>query len=138
MILGRFAISGMDEMKLRDLGKKICKANRPASFDWRARMGLSSAVTKPQKVPVLPRKRKLASVYYSIPEAIPTPHGEITIRDIGGDYAVRNPAHPDVIEIVKGACKGKGKWNARYRNWIVSKDQIASIAADISKKAAAL
>lgn len=146
MILGRFAISGMDEMKLRELGKKICRANHPASFDWPARMGVkidttSTAARKAattRKPTAEPARKASANDATSIPAIIPTPYGEITIRDIGGDYAVRGPRHPDIIEIVKGTCKGKGKWNPRYTNWLVGKDNIASVAADISAKVATL
>jgi len=142
MILGRFAISGMDEMKLRDLGKRICKANRPAMFDWPSRMGLTAAKpSAPEKKPAVPRKpvtKPVRTPASYVPSSIPTPHGEITIRDIGGDYAVRNPAHPDIIEIVKGACKGKGKWNSRYRNWIIGNDEIGQVVADLSSRIARL
>jgi len=129
-------------MKLRDLGKRICKANRPATFDWPAKMGV--AASRPSahaKKPANPKKAAATSIRAtasSVPASIPTPHGEITIRDIGGDYAVRNPAHPDIIKIVKGTCKGRGKWNPRYRNWIIGKNEIISVATEISAKVAAL
>lgn len=142
MILGRFAISGMDETKLRDLGRRICRADRPAAFDWAARMG----VTDPSRS--IPKNRAINSrrtdadlgckAPFSIPASIPTPHGEITIRDIGDDYAVRNPPHPDIIEIVKSVCKGRGKWNPRYRNWLIGKDDIGTVATDLTTRIAKL
>jgi len=73
-----------------------------------------------------------------IPEIIPTPHGDITIKLTRMGYAIRNPYQPDVIEIVKTTCKGRGKWNGMYKNWLIGKDNIASVAADISAKVAAL
>lgn len=74
----------------------------------------------------------------AVPDVIPTPHGDITIKLTKMGYAIRNPYQPDVIEIVKTTCKGRGKWNGMYKNWLVGKDNIASVAADISAKVAAL
>ena len=73
-----------------------------------------------------------------VPEAIATPHGDITIKITKLGYAIRNPYQPDVIEIVKTTCKGRGKWNGMYKNWLVSKDNISEVVADIQAKVAAL
>ena len=73
-----------------------------------------------------------------IPEVIPTPHGDITIKLTKMGYAIRNPYQSDVIEIVKTTCKGRGKWNGMYKNWLVGKDDINSVAADIAAKVALL
>ena len=63
---------------------------------------------------------------------IPTPHGDVTIKLTRQRYAVRNPYHPALIEIVKAIFKGRGRWNAQYKNWLIGKDDIYGVAGDIS------
>lgn len=36
-----------------------------------------------------------------------------------GNFAVWHPFDPDVREVVEGACRGRGKWQSKYRNWVV-------------------
>ena len=40
-MMGRFLVSGMDEIQMRLLGRKICDAHEPAKFNWPARLGVS-------------------------------------------------------------------------------------------------
>ncbi|MHB1099635.1 MAG: hypothetical protein ACYCZR_08780 [Burkholderiales bacterium] len=35
------------------------------------------------------------------------------------NVAVWHPYDPGVREVVEGACRGRGRWNKKYRNWIV-------------------
>lgn len=73
-----------------------------------------------------------------IPQKIPTPHGDITIRSTPYGYAVRNPYNRDIIEIVKAACKGRGKWNPNYKNWIITEADIRQVAEVLKTKVEAL
>lgn len=82
--------------------------------------------------------RHQANGLSNIPETIATPHGDITIKITKLGYAIRNPYQPDVIEIVKTTCKGRGKWNGMYKNWLVSKDNISGVVVDIQAKVADL
>lgn len=156
-MMARFATSGMDEQMLRDLGNAICAADRPASFDWKLRMGVNAGIAEqrrapgqaplPPPAPAFPALsgpeldavlRDHPSVEYeclaiAIPERIATPHGNITIRSIGTEYAIRNPPHADVIEVVKSACRGHGKWNRRYMSWLIPAKNIASVTSELTE-----
>lgn len=68
-----------------------------------------------------------------IPDSIPTRYGVITIRLTTMGYAIRNTYNAALVEIVKTACKGRGRWNPQYKNWLVSKDHIQSVLVDIRK-----
>lgn len=62
------------------------------------------------------------------PSTIMTPHGEIRLVPLpDGRVALRHGTAPKIIEVVKGACKGRGQWNPRYRNWIISPEHIDSV-----------
>jgi hypothetical protein len=36
-----------------------------------------------------------------------------------GNFAVWHAFDPKVREVVEGACRGRGKWQSKYRNWVV-------------------
>jgi hypothetical protein len=36
-----------------------------------------------------------------------------------GNFAVWHAFDPDVREVVEGACRGRGRWHSKYRNWVV-------------------
>ena len=36
-----------------------------------------------------------------------------------GNFAVWHSFDPDVREVVEGACRGRGWWSGKYRNWVV-------------------
>lgn len=145
----RFAASGMSEQELRGLGSAICAADRPAGFDWELRLRIkpdaAAARVAPQSTSAAIREPAPDQTQAErpsidegpsrpvIPERIATPHGDITITSIGADFAVRNPPHADVIEVVKSACRGNGKWNGRYRNWLIPDNNIASVTAELRK-----
>jgi hypothetical protein len=89
-------------------------------------------LTKPAPIPT---PTSIAASHDPIPSSIPTIHGDIVIRHLSGrDYSVRNPRHPDVIEAVKTACRGQGRWNARFSNWIITEDKLPLVLADIKAK----
>ncbi|MAM83411.1 MAG: hypothetical protein CL472_01875 [Acidobacteria bacterium] len=83
----------------------------------------ASSDTTPEK------KRDLSAS--SIPESIPTIHGDITIRLTQYGYAVRTPRHVDIIEVIKDSCKGVARWNRRYQNWLVPKQQAPEVCRSI-------
>jgi hypothetical protein len=67
------------------------------------------------------------------PQIFATPHGDIKITRIpDGRYALRNDKDEALIELVRGACKGKAQWNPRFRNWLVSEDALPSVLAAIT------
>jgi len=36
-----------------------------------------------------------------------------------GNFSVWHSFDPDVREVVEGACRGRGRWQSKYRNWVV-------------------
>lgn len=69
----------------------------------------------------------------TVPATIMTAHGEVRLVPLpDGRIALRHGAAPEIIEVVKGACRGRGQWNPRYRNWIVPGDKLHDVIAAIS------
>lgn len=69
----------------------------------------------------------------NIPDALSTKYGEVRVmRLTDGRYALRHGTSSEIINIVKTACKGKGQWNPKYKNWIVSEDRISEVIGEIT------
>lgn len=67
-----------------------------------------------------------------MPTVVTTNHGEVRlVRLPDGAIALRHGSGAEIIELVRGACRGKGRWNARYRNWIIPEDRIHDVVATI-------
>ena len=46
--------------------------------------------------------------------------GRVVARKLPfGNFAVWHSFDPDVREVVEGACRGRGRWQSKYRNWVV-------------------
>ena len=132
-MLGRTLFNRRDASWLEELGRKLCDAHEPIAFDWERRFGLS------HEVPIAPtngtdrtaepdRARSVAapSAKSGVPgkdppdlSPIATDHGEITFIAISAnEVAIRHSKTEPLIEAVRSAAKGRGRWNPRYRNWI--------------------
>lgn len=122
-MIGKYALSGMSEEDLAHLGTMLAAAHQPAAYDWRSRLGLAhSAVldTVSQSAPT-----RLSGLG---PWAVDTPHGQVTISRIpDGRYAIRNERSDALIAAVKQACTGRGRWNPRYRNWLVEEAELDAV-----------
>ena len=69
----------------------------------------------------------------TMPTTIATAHGEVRLVTLpDGRIALRHGTTPEIIDIVKRACKGRGQWNPRYRNWIVPGDKMPDVLAAIA------
>ncbi len=67
------------------------------------------------------------------PATITTAHGDVHLVTLpDGRIALRHGTAPEIIDIVKKACKGRGQWNPRYRNWIVPGDKLPDVITAIS------
>jgi len=151
-MMGRFLVSGMDEMQLRMLGRRISEAHQPASFDWAARLKVSqngpTERTAPVPAPVTSPVKKLAPLVQAIAGTrrstskpapvgddkgqVATPLGIIKTQALeDGRVALRHDRDDRLSEALSNACKGRGQWNPRYKNWIVKADDLSAILAAV-------
>lgn len=151
-MVGRFLVSGMDEMQLRMLGRRIGDAHQPASFDWAARLGVSTNGPSDRHTPVsasaIPPLRKLSPLVEAVagnrrsaPKPTPTsgdkgevstPIGIIRTQTLDdGRVALRHDRDDRLSNALSNACRGRGQWNPRYKNWIVRADDLSSILAAV-------
>lgn len=71
------------------------------------------------------------------PGTYQTSKGSIRIASLGdGRFTVRCDPEPSLIEIVRSSCSGIGRWNPRYRNWLIEPSRIEEIRVAISQKTA--
>lgn len=154
-MLGRAAIHGLSKDEMIVLGKRLAYAHTPSTYDWRSMLRLPIELNDPAKpavqvmqlapqepttaptqsydailhpLPPIPTEEPTEEIKY--PDKIETPHGFVHLRKLpDGQYALRNEANESLIEIVRKACKGTGKWNPRYRNWIVSEADLLKVLA---------
>ena len=138
-MMGRHLLSGMSAEDFVALGKKLVDAHVPTTYDWRAmlRLPLPREQTEPcDSEPAPPEEEPAIDAVKAsrdAPQIISTPHGDIKITRIpDGRYALRNDKDDALIELVRGACKGKAQWNPRFRNWLISEDALKSVLAAIS------
>jgi hypothetical protein len=132
-MLGRHLVKGMSADDFLALGDRLARAHVPPTYNWRAMLRLpnleapeppladDSTTTRPSS-PAKPRTEDR--------QIIPTPLGEVTITRIpDGRFAVRNDKNDALIEVVRCACRGRGQWNPRFRNWLVAEEELPGIVA---------
>lgn len=130
-----------DEDWLRDLGDKLCRAHTPIVFDWEKRLGFEQTTPETQEqqgssnVRALREPKEATSQFEPDLSTIPTPHGKITFIALGDkEVAIRNPPVEPFIDAVRGTVKGRGRWQPRYRNWIVKIEDFAEIRDQIQER----
>lgn len=139
-MVGKHLLNGISEEGLKELGEALVAAHQPAAYDWHARFGLAAkdeaeTVRPPSSPPLTENEPQLPTPPSSCsrltgsgPWALDTPHGQVKITSVtGGLFAVRNEHSDALIETVKLACKGRGRWNPRYRNWLIEEANLDEV-----------
>jgi hypothetical protein len=139
-----------DTAWLRELGEKLCGAHTPIVFDWKMRLGLALADAANKqgeeggKVHPLaigestpyPAKASLEEPRLDLSPMM-TPHGKITFTALGDtEVAIRNSPVEPLIEIVRGTVKGRGRWQPRFKNWIVKVEDYGEVRCQIEARLA--
>jgi hypothetical protein len=136
-MMGRHLISGMSHEDFLALGRQLADAHVPTTYDWRAMLRLPLPAGPAKASEAEPMGDEEPAIDNGLggreaPQLISTPHGDIKITRLkDGRYALRNDKDEALIELVRGACKGKAHWNPRYRNWLVSEDAMPGILSAI-------
>lgn len=61
---------------------------------------------------------------------VQTRHGAIRLNQLeGSDVAIRHAPDENLSAAVREACRGRARWNPRYRNWIVPSDRLEEVLA---------
>lgn len=136
-MIGRHMLKGASDEQFKAIGERLVQAHVPRTTDWHAKLGISENRTAASSRGTIVKSDKLQqdSPSASRPQqqVIATSSGEITIRKIADDcFALRNDKNPALIEIVRTACKGHGRWNPKYQNWIVPHQQLEKVVASIT------
>ena len=120
-MLGRHLIDGMSEEDLRNLGTKFCDAHTPLAREWERTLRLSSPVPRSEEASELPR-------------VIESKLGNVTITRLAdGRLTLRNEPGDELIAAVKASCKGRARWNPRFRNWVFDQSALPQIVSSLEK-----
>ncbi len=67
-----------------------------------------------------------------VPAKVETPFGTVAVKMVTvGQYALRHATDERLSEHVRSVAQGRGRWQPRYRNWLVSGDHIATVAVEL-------
>jgi len=139
-----------DTAWLSDLGEKLCEAHTPIVFDWETRLGIEPANAANQQIAELRNVHPLSATEKGSPPTqeaadarkldlnpITSPHGDVTFIALGDtEVAIRNAAIEPLIEAVRGTVKGRGRWQPRFKNWIVKREDFAAVKREIEARLA--
>ena len=114
-MFGRHLANSMSSTDLAALGQRLAAAHTPAERDWRTHLGISASASRVETDESL----NADPSGDAFPETIETPHGTVTISRLpDGRLALRNDPSEELISVVRTACKGKARWNPRFKNWV--------------------
>lgn len=125
-MLGQYAVNPLSEDGLRSLADRISEHHEPLVLDWKARLGINGPRKESEHRPGGDSEGPAPIV-----DTIQSSFGDIIVRKVGIEFAVRGPSNPDLIPLMKRACKGRGRWNPRYKNWLVSEANIRMVVEDL-------
>ena len=131
---------GLSQEAFVTLGKELADAHVPAKYDWRTKFRLpaeeASAESSECETSVAPASNQESAVSKGALTVV-TVHGEVTISRIpDGRYALRNEKNDALIDLVKGACKGRARWNPRFRNWLIEESELSNVVRSLKQSAA--
>lgn len=143
-MLSRHVFSGMSKAEFRALGERLVAAHLPSTSGWSARLRPAAELTQARDMEARAEKPQYCNtaewspaciVEAQLPDVIETPFGAIKISQIpDGRYAIRNENNEELINLVKTSCKGRAKWNPRFRNWLASADALPDILAAVQQR----
>lgn len=139
-MVGKHVLAGMSEADLVALGQRLIDAHKPAQRNWRAVLRMPEAGTEGVEAsgqtaqePMVPTDAVL-TLSGTGPWVVATELGAVTIsRMPSGAYALRNERNDALIEVVKRVCRGRGRWNPRFRNWLIGADEIGHVLAELNR-----
>jgi hypothetical protein len=124
-------LTGMSSDDFHALGQRLTSAHVPACYNWRSMLRLPLAAehsAASENTPGTTLTRGASESNEGDTSVITTPFGKVTIKRIpDGRFAVRNDKSDALIELVRGACKGRGQWNPRFRNWLIGEADRATV-----------
>ncbi|MXO86480.1 hypothetical protein GRI38_10635 [Altererythrobacter aurantiacus] len=130
-MFGRHLANGMSAQDLTELGQRLSDAYVPAVRDWRKELSIPAKAIAPA-AELTPSPAPMPAAF---PHTIDTVHGAITIRELpDGRLALRSDTNEELISVVRGACKGKARWNPRFKNWVFDAELFDDIRVAIARK----
>lgn len=138
-MVGRHVLSGMSPNDFQALGQRLVGAHVPPSYNWRSILSLPVAAEQSagsQNTPGATLTEGAAEPNEGDTSVITTPFGKVTIKRIpDGRYALRNDKNDALIDLVKGACRRRGQWNPRFRNWLIEEGDLATVVEALTSAA---
>jgi hypothetical protein len=136
-IVGQHLTKGMTKETFAELGRRLVAAHVKLEKDWSKRFGARDAAHRDVEGRGASEQASADHVPSTThPRVISTEFGQITISSIGNDlFALRNEGRAELIELVRGVCKGRARWQPRYRNWLLNREKLDEVISELSRAA---
>lgn len=128
-IVGKHLTSGMSQDEYHDLGKRLLSAHVRQESGWSARFAAeegSASLEEPAG-----RKQSVDCRWRAdqdFPLSVKTSLGIVTVARVSdGLLALRNEKNAGLIELVRAACRGRARWQPRYRSWLLREADLSDI-----------
>lgn len=87
-----------------------------------------SSVATPVVAPVPSEASAPAAIADPAPSEVATPFGVVTVKRIpDGSFALRHSGGEELIAHVRGVAGGRGRWQPRFRNWLIAEGDLADV-----------
>lgn len=130
-MVGRHVLDGLSREDFIAFGQSLADAHVPAKTNWRAKLRLPRGAVPDDGPNVRQTDNpppELGDSAQDVPAVVSTAHGEVTISRIpDGRYALRNEKNDALIELVRNACRGKARWNPRFKNWLIESSELPAV-----------
>lgn len=132
-IVGQHLASGLSQDEFVALGERLLSAHVQAKRGWTARFAAAEAsTTGSDRVAGEIATDGANLACQRLPGTITTRFGSIMFTRVSdGLVALRNDKNAELIELVRSACKGKGRWQPRYRNWLLKDDDLPTVLMNL-------
>jgi len=129
-IVGQHLAIGMSKEEFVALGRRLVDAHVKPSRDWSARFAVAEQSSRRPSNSTYEGQTNEGVLVddMSLPRTVRTEFGSVTITRVSdGLIALRNEKNSELIEVVRAACKGKGRWQPKYRNWLLKDADLPEI-----------
>ena len=132
-IVGQHLAHGMSKDEFLALGRRLIAAHVKSNRGWSARFAVEKGAEPPSdRIPEGQTNERIPMDHKSFPLSVGTEFGVVTITRVSdGLLALRNEKNAELIEVIRAACKGKGRWQPRYRNWLLKDADLPEVLMDL-------
>ncbi len=118
--------TGWSVDQLRSHAQSLVDAHTPLRPNRAAQFGIEVEPDEIRSSVALPLPA--AKPTPRVPESVVTSKGTVALTPTAfGDFALRHAADVELAALIERCVSGRGRWNGKYRNWLVSADDLQTV-----------